>query len=56
MVEDKYSFGSTQINLIVGKEFRRGSTRLQVGYGASDSSFGLLDDTSGGRLGLRLYF
>ena len=34
MVEDKYSFGLTQINLMLGKEFRRGSTRLQGVYGA----------------------
>tara|TARA_B110000196_G_scaffold265031_1_gene237829 strand:+ start:522 stop:1313 length:792 start_codon:yes stop_codon:yes gene_type:complete len=34
MVEDKYTFGSTQINLMLGKEFRRGTTRLQGVYGA----------------------
>ena len=34
MVEDKYTEGNTDIKLWLGKEYRRGSTRLQGVYGA----------------------
>lgn len=34
MVENKYSIGTTNITLGLGKEYRRGSTRLQGVYGA----------------------
>jgi hypothetical protein len=40
MVEDKYTNGTTQINLSFGKEWRKGSTRLQGVYGA-EALFGI---------------
>ena len=41
MVTDRYTVGITNINLCLGKEFRRGSTRLQGMYGAEAGiSFG----------------
>ncbi len=44
MVENKYSLGLTQINLMLGKEFRRGSTRLQGVYGA-EAALGVTSQT-----------